>query len=70
MNSQNFLQAPKRGRDKKGELPSLEQGLLFDSYKTYGQVSHELTFHDLALSFPCLRSNRLGGRLHYGQPIT
>jgi hypothetical protein len=33
------------------------------SCKNYGQVSHELTFHASALSYACLRSNRLGGGL-------
>ncbi len=31
--------------------------------KNYGQVSHELTSHDFALTYARLRSNRLGGGL-------
>jgi hypothetical protein len=41
-----------------------------NSCKNYGQISHELTFHDFALTYARLRSNRLGGRIHYGHPFT
>src|SRR5260221_4112872 len=41
------------------------------SYEKSRQPSHELILSTfLAFSYACLRNNRLGGRLHYGQPIT